>query len=339
MSRTLRLTAVGLIASLVLCLPGAQRPAAAGKSVEIRVATLAPRNSSFMREFKRLDKRLRKQTNGAVRFKLYASGVAGDEKDVLRKMRTGQLDAAMITSDGLGLILPEVNVLRAPGVVTNYKQLEAVQNVMLPEFNKSFEKKGIKLIAWGEAGEYRLFSREPVSQPSDIRKMRPWLWPSSPIMKETWRAIGATPVPLGMGEVYGAVQTRMVDLVESTAIAYVALQWHTTDLAYVTEETSGVLVGAWVMNKKSFDALEPAWQEAMLKLASANNESTRLQTRKADRDAYKRLVKRGLKLSKLSPAGSKQMEGIRQQVRKRMVGRVYSAGLLARVQKIADAAK
>src|SRR5258706_224504 len=85
------------------------------------------------------------------------------------------------------------------------------------------------------------------SLPADMRKMRPWLWPSSPIMKEMWKAIGAVPVPLGMGEVFGAVQTRMVDLVESTAIAFIALQWHTTDLAYVTEETSGVLIGAWLI--------------------------------------------------------------------------------------------
>lgn len=124
----------------------------------------------------------------------------------------------MITSDGLGQVLPEVNVLRAPGVVTTYKQLEAVQHVMLPEFDAHFDQRGFKLITWGEAGEYRYFSRRPVHRPADIRTMRPWLWPASPVMKETWRAVGANPVPLGIGEVFGALQVRMVDLVESTAV-------------------------------------------------------------------------------------------------------------------------
>lgn len=335
--KVFRISAIGLLAAaFAFCLPGSARPAAAGGGKVIRIATLAPRDSSFMREFMRLDKRLRKETGGAVKFKLYASGVAGDETDVLRKMRAGQLDAAMITSDGLGLVLPAVNVLRAPGVVTTYKQLEAVQKVMLPEFDKSFEEEGFKLVAWGEAGAYRYFSREPVHEPSDIRKMRPWLWPSSPIMQETWRAIGATPVPLGMGEVYGAIQTKMVDLVESTAIAYVALQWHTTDLAYVTEETSGVLIGAWVMGKKVFEGLDPVARDTLMRLANENNEAVRLQTRKADLQAYKRLVQRGLKVAKLTPAGAKRMEEVREEVRKRMTGRVYSAALLERVQKIAD---
>lgn len=335
----LRIALIVLLAAALLFVPGSQKPAAAGTSIEIKVATLAPRNSPFMRDIERLDKRLRQETNDGVRIRLYTSGSAGDENDVIRKMRMNQLDSGMVTSDGLGLVLPEVNVLRTPGVVSSYKQLEAVQNVMLPEFNKHFEEKGFKLIAWGEAGEYRYFSREPVYQPSDIKKMRPWLWPSSPIMKEMWKAIGAVPVQLGMGEVYGGVQTKMIDLVESTAIAYMALQWHTTDLAYVTDETSGVLIGAWMINKSIFDSLQPEWQETLMKLGQENNQATRLRTRDADGAAFKKLVERGLKVTKLSEAGKQQMAEVRKHVRAAMTGRIYSADLLERVQKIADAAK
>ncbi|MGD8862214.1 MAG: TRAP transporter substrate-binding protein DctP [Myxococcales bacterium] len=333
----LRFTVIASIAIAALCVPGAPRRAKAGLEREIRVATLAPRNSTFMREFQRLDRRLRKETGGGVGFRLYASGVAGDEKDVIRKMRAGQLDAAMVTSDGLGLVLPEVSVLRAPGVITSYEQLGAVQKVMLPEFDREFESKGFKLIAWGEAGEYRYFSRRPVQEPADIRTMRPWLWPSSPIMRETWRAIGANPVPLGMGEVYGALQTRMVDLVESTAIAYVAMQWHTTDLAHVTEDSSGVLTGAWLMNESVFEGLKPEWREVLMELASENNQSNRVRTRKADLQAYKRLVKRGMKVSKLSDAGKRKMAEINSRVCARLAGRIYPKELLERVEAIAGA--
>jgi len=335
----LRICVIALLSGAVLFMPGSPKPAAAGTAIEIKVATLAPRNSPFMREVERLDKKLRQETNDGVRIRLYTSGSAGDESDVIRKMRMNQLDAAMITSDGLGLVLPEVNLLRTPGVVSTYKQLEAVQNVMLPEFNKSFEAKGFRLIAWGEAGEYRYFSREPVTVPSDIKKMRPWLWPSSPIMKEMWKGIGAVPVPLGMAEVYGGIQTKMIDLVESTAIAYMAFQWHTTDLAYVTDETSGVLIGAWLINKSTFDTLKPEWQETLLRLGAENNQATRLRTREADSQAYKKLVSRGLKVTKLTDAGKQQMAEVHKHVRAAMTGRIYSAELLARVQQIADQAK
>jgi TRAP-type C4-dicarboxylate transport system substrate-binding protein len=327
-----------LVSSLLacaLCLIGPGPSAAATTTNVIKIATLAPRDSSFMRAFDKIDKRMREISGGEVQFRLYPSGTAGDEKDMLRKMRAGQLDAAMVTSDGLGVALSEVNVLRAPGVVVNYKQLQAVQEALMPEFAQSFEKKGLKLIGWGEAGEYRYFSQKPIQTTADIRTMRPWLSPDSPVMKEIWRAIGATPVPMGMGEVYGGLQTKMLDLVESTAIAYVALQWQGSDLAYMTEDTNGVLVGGWLMNKNVFDSLKPEWQAELMTLAHADTDGNRVRARQADKQAFDRLISRGYKLSKLTPEGKAQMEQIRKQVRDRLVGRVYTADLLARVQKIA----
>jgi TRAP-type C4-dicarboxylate transport system substrate-binding protein len=327
---------VALLVALVGLVPGSVELARAAETKLIKVATLAPRNSVFMRAFMQLDQQMREYTNDAVGFRLYPSGVAGDETDVVRKMRVGQMDAAMVTSDGLGLILPEVNVLRAPGVVNTYAQLEAVQKVMLPEFDKSFEQKGFKLIAWGEAGEYRYFSRTPVTKPADIRAMRPWLWPQSPVMKEMWRVIGANPVPLGMPEVYGALQTKMLDLVQNTSIAYIALQWHTTELKYVTSEANGVLVGAWVMNKAMFDSLGPEAQKKLMELARTDNERSRQRSRDADRGAYDKLIKRGYVATHYTAQGKQEFDKVNADVRDHMKGRVYSPVLLDRVQKIAS---
>lgn len=334
--RAFRLVLVSLLAALLAGAPGSTELAHAATEMKIiKIATLAPRNSPFMRQFIQLDRQMREYTKGAVGFRLYASGMEGDETDVVRKMRVNQLDAAMVTSEGLGLLLPQVNVLGAPGVINTYKQLEAVQTVMLPEFDKSFEQKGFKLIAWGEAGEYRYFSREPITKPADIKTMRPWLWPQSPVMKETWRVIGATPVPLGLPEVYGALQTKMIDLVRSTSVAYVALQWQTTDLSHVTADSNGVLVGAWVMNKPVFDGLAPDVQNKLLELARADNEQTRQRTRKADQAAYAALIKRGLIETPYSPAGKQAFAKVAAEVRDRMKGRAYPAELLQRIQQIA----
>lgn len=332
---TLHWFVVAPLAALLLVAPGSQAPSRAEPTHIIRVATLAPRNSPFMRQFSQLDQRLREYTKGAVGFRLYASGMSGDENDVVRKMRIGQIDAAMVTSEGLGLVLPQVNVLGAPGVITTYAQLEHVQEVMLPEFDAELEHKGFKLIAWGEAGAYRYFSRAPITRPDDIKAMRPWLWPQSPIMKETWKAIGATPVPLGLPEVYGALQTKMIDLVRSTSVAYIALQWQSTDLSHVTSESNGVLVGAWLMNKSVFDSLASDVQAKLVELANFDNEATRQRTRKADEAAYAALLKRGMIATKLDEAAKREFAKIDATVCERMTGRVYPAELLQRVQQIA----
>jgi TRAP-type C4-dicarboxylate transport system substrate-binding protein len=334
--RLLRGSIATLFAFLLATTPGSVGQSQSD-AIVIKVATLAPRTSSFLRQFKELDRRLREYTGGKVGFRLYASGISGDETDVMRKMRIGQLDAGMMTSEGVALALPEVNVLGTPGVINNYAQLEAVQKVMLPEFDAAFETKDFKLLAWGEAGEYRYFSRRPITKPADIKAMRPWLWPHNVIMKETWRVIGATPIPLGLGEVYGAIQTKMVDLVRMTSVGYLALQWQISDLSYLTSESNGVLLGAWLMNKSVFDRLAPDVQTKLLELARADNDVTRQQARRADQDAYKALIKqRKMTATKLSPSAKKEFAKVDAAVREQIQGRVYSAELLHRVQQIAN---
>jgi TRAP-type C4-dicarboxylate transport system substrate-binding protein len=329
---------VGLAVALCV-LPSEAKPLHAANMLVIRVATLAPKASPFLRAFEELDQNIRQLSGGGVGFEMYSSGVAGDESDVIRKMKIGQLDAAMVTSDGLGLMVPEVNVLRAPGVISNYVQLEAVTRAVLPEFNELFDKNNYKLISWGEAGEYRYFSREPVRHPDDIKRMRPWLWPQSPVAQETWRTIGASPIPLGLPEVFGALSTKMIDLVESTSLAYVALQWHTTGLKHVTKEAHGMLMGAWVMNKSTFEKLSPEIQQEVVKLAQRNSQQENVRTRRSDQGALQRLIERGYSANAFSPEGEKAFEAAFASVRRRLTHRLYPAPLIARVMELAQAAR
>jgi TRAP-type C4-dicarboxylate transport system substrate-binding protein len=333
--RWIRAVLSGALGLSLAVLPAAPRLRASEMQL-IRVATLAPKNSPFLRSFEELDQNIRQLSQGKFGFQMYSSGVAGDELAVVRKMRVGQLDSGMVTSEGLGLMVPEVNVLRAPGVITSYADLGAVTKELLPDFEAAFEQKGFKLISWGEAGEYRYFSREPIRHPDDIKRMRPWLWPQSPVMQETWRAIGATPVPLPMPEVFGALQTRMVDVVESTSLQYVALQWQGTGQKYVASEVNGVLMGAWVMNKPVFDALPPELRQKLVSMARENSVRESALNRETDASSLRRLVDRKFEKTQLTPEGKQAFDRIHADVRKRLVGRVYPEALLARVLKLAQ---
>jgi TRAP-type C4-dicarboxylate transport system substrate-binding protein len=335
--RCTRYAVVLVLGLLLVGLPSGQPRLAAAEMQLIKIATLAPKNSPFLRSFEELDQNIRQLSSGAIGFQVYSSGVAGDEISVVRKMRVGQLDAGMVTSDGLGLLVPEVNVLRAPGAITSYAQLEAVTRELLPEFEAIFEQKGFKLISWGEAGEYRYFSREPIRHPNDVKRMRPWLWPQSPVMQEMWKAIGATPVPLPMPEVFGALQTRMVDVVESTSLQYVALQWQSTGQKYLTKEANGMLMGAWVMNKSTFDGLAPEVQKQIVSLARANSIKESARNREIDQASLRRLVERKYEVTEYSKEGAAALQNIRSEVRKRLVNRVYPEALLKQVMDLTHA--
>lgn len=327
-----------LVAAMMLMLPGGSKVATAAETQFIRIATLAPRDSELAKGFIKIDKGLKDATGGAWGVKLYPSGVAGDEVDVIRKMKVSQMDASIITSTGLSQIVRDVNVLNAPGVINNYKQLEAVQAAMQGEWDKSFETAGFKLLSWGETGQYRWFSKNGITSPSSLKSMRPWIWPASHVMKEIFHAVGANGVPLGVPEVYGALQTGMIDMIIASSLAVVALQWH-SNLKHVTERTSGVLVGAMIMNKDKWAGMPPDVQKLVQAEVVKNTDGEKGETRKSDDNSYKNLLKRGYVADKWDAKAEQEYQTMAENVRKRMSGRVYPAELLARVMKVAANAK
>src|SRR5437762_2697244 len=79
----------------------------------IKFATLAPEGSGWMKNIHEWASAIEKRAPG-VKFKFFAGGVAGDERDAVRKMKLGQVQGAAVTATGLGLIQGEVLVFQAP---------------------------------------------------------------------------------------------------------------------------------------------------------------------------------------------------------------------------------
>jgi len=327
-----------LVLALAMAIPGSVSPVMAKAGNMIRIATLAPRDTDLARNFVKIDRGMREATHDAWGLQLYPSGVAGDEKDVIRKMKVNQMDGSLITHIGLSQIVREVTVLTVPGVIDTYDRVERVQTAMKQEWEQLFDKGGFKLIAWGEVGQVRFFSKNPITKPSDLKNMRPWLWPESYMMKETYKIVGANPVPLSMPEVYGALQTGMLDMVWNSSIAVVALQWH-TKLACVTNQTSGTLLGAMLMTKEKWQSIPEDVRKTFEEQMKKNIEGDNKETRNSDKKAFEKLLQRGYKATDFTPEGKKEYDTLTAQVRDHLVGRAYPKELLDKVMKIAAGGK
>jgi TRAP-type C4-dicarboxylate transport system substrate-binding protein len=330
--------AATLIGAMLLVLPGSSKVVTAAETQYLRVATLAPRDSDLAKTFVKLDKSLKDATKGAWGVRLYPGGVAGDEVDVIRKIKIGQMDASSITSVGLSQIVRDTAVLTTPGVISSYKQLEAVQAVMNKEWEASFEKVGFNVIAWGETGQLRWFAKNPLPRPSAIKTMRPWVWPISHTTKEVFHSVGASGVPLGVPEVYGALQTGMADMVISTCVALVSLQWH-TNLKFMTKNTFGVLVGALLVGSEKWKAMPPDVAQLVQTTIIKNRTEDRADMRKADDRAYENLLKRGYTANEWTGDALAEYDALAVTVQKKLTGRLYSAETLDRVKKIVAANK
>ncbi len=320
------------LAALLIGVPGGNQSFADKDDVHLlRVAMLVPKTSMGVVESKRWEKRVKKATNDRLRIKMYWGGTSGDERAVIRKMRMGQIDASALTTISLGDHIKQVQIMNAPGLFANYKQLDEAFTQLGPAFDTEAWEKGFKVMGWGDAGKYRLFSQQPVKEPGDLRKMRPWLWPEALMMKEFFRVIGATGVPMEIPEVYGGLQTGMIDTVLASALTSLATLWF-TKTPYVSNQGGGYITGAFVISRKKFEKMPEDISGALTDLASKYQHQVVYNLRKADLDAFKRLLKRGIKSVPVKDFSEWQV--LMDKITNGFVGRLYSRDILNRVKAI-----
>jgi TRAP-type transport system periplasmic protein len=175
-------------------------------------------------------------------------------------------------------------------------------------------------------------AKKPISKLTDFKSSRPWLYPESEILKEFYKVIGATGVPLGLAEVYAGLQTNMIDVIWASALLAAALQWH-TGTTHISESGLGFISGAFVFRRGLWETMPDNVRNAMQKLADEQRQRTQLDLRKADERAFKKLVERGHK--PLRPSNEQEWWDAGNNLRKRMIGRVYTKELVDKAEAIA----
>jgi TRAP-type C4-dicarboxylate transport system substrate-binding protein len=230
---------------------------------QIKFATLAPDGSTWMNVMHELDQVIREQTNGEMGFKIYPGGVAGDEKDVLRKIRLGQLHSAGFTGVGLGEIYPEVRIFDSPFLFRNYDEVDFIQQKFFDKFAKGFEENGFVLLGWADVGFVYVYTNSPVKTLDDMKSVKMWMWEGDPVAEATFKSFGINPVPLSVINVMTALQTGMVNGVYVSPLAIIALQWF-TKVKYMMELPLADATGAVLISKKMFDKIPAQYQKILV---------------------------------------------------------------------------
>ena len=322
-----------MLAALLVGLPGTASSSRAEEAVTLRIASLAPAGSSWMKVLNAWKATLEKETEGRLKLRFYPGGSQGDERDFVRKMRVGQLDGGVVTMTGMSMLVRPMVILVLPDFLDTYEKLDRVRLKMAEEFEKLFEDEGFTLVAWGDAGKTRLFSQKKIERPSDIKSMRPWMWKDDLIFIEFYDVIGASGVRLGVPEVYPGLQTKMIDVVTSSALTAVALQWYTR-VQYMTGHNSAIIAGGVVMRKEKLDGLTPDLKEAFLRTSKRAETLLHKSIRRDDQKAYEVVLKKGIIATDTSKYKA-EWAAAAKQVRDRMTGRVFSKSLLQAVEAAA----
>ena len=309
---------------------GVATPAAAQT---IKIATLAPDGSAWMRELRAAAAEVKAGTDGRVDVKFYPGGVMGNDAVVLRKMRLGQLQGGILTSSELSLVYPDAPVYSLPFLLSSYEEVDRVRAAVDPLLAKGFEQRGFRLLGVSSLGFAYLMGDKPLGTAADMAGRKLWIPQNDAIAARIFEMGGVSTIPLPIGDVFTSLQTGMVDTVVNTPSGAVVLQWH-GKLKHMVDLPLTFVVGFLVVDDKAWKRLAPADQAVLAKAFADAGKRMDANTRRDDAAALEAMKKQGLKVSPMDPAEARRWQALgRQLVGEMEAGRKISPELLAAVRQ------
>jgi TRAP-type C4-dicarboxylate transport system substrate-binding protein len=319
---------IGIVLFGIVCLSftasAKERP-----DLTIKIATLAPKGSALMNVLEELRDRVRKETDNEVYFKIYPGAIQGDEKDVLTKIRLGQLHGGAFTSNGMGRIVPEVRVTDIPYLFKNYDEVAYVRAKIKDKLEKLFDKEGFAVVAWADIGFVHVFSKEPVTA-DNLKDLKVWVWGDDVLSMTIWETVGVTPISLSITDVLTSLSTKLIDTAPSTPFGAVAFRWY-TKFNYISEIPSTDPSSALLVSKRMWNKVSPESKKKIAKIADWYHNTITTTNRKANADSLKILRDYGIKVAPATDESIQFVTDLQLKTREALIGKLYSRELLNEV--------
>jgi TRAP-type C4-dicarboxylate transport system substrate-binding protein len=283
---------LGVMGAAALVAALSARPAGA-QTITVKLATMAPEGTFFHQVLKAVGAEWKKISNGRVNVVIFAGSVAGDDTDVVRKMKMGTLQAGALVAVGMAEIEKSVYALEVPMMYASYDEVYEVLGKMRPRLEAAFEKKGFVVLNWVDAGWLRYFTKNPVKTPDDLKQQKLFQWAGDNDSLEIMKGAGFNVVPLPATELATALQTGLVNALSTTPQIAVLAQYYNY-AKNMTDVPWGLLLGGTIIKKEVWDRI-PADLHAPLRQAM-QEAGARLQSevrKGGDRDV-EAMKKRGL---------------------------------------------
>jgi TRAP-type C4-dicarboxylate transport system substrate-binding protein len=330
--RTVRIAAAAVL--LAALLPSASHQAAPAPAAKVKLATLAPRGSSFHKTLLAMGEKWRSAPGGGVALTVYPDGAMGGEADVVRKMRIGQVQAAMLTAVGLSEIDESVSAVQfMPMMFRSLQEVDYVNERMRPLLEKRIRDKGFVVLFWGDAGWIRLFSKEQALRPADVKPMKLFSWAGDNRFMDILKASGYRPVPLETADILPGFQTGLINAVFT--IPYYALTTQIYASApHMLELNWAPLLGGTVVTRKAWDGLPAETQAALRTAAAEAGAQIQAQSRREGDEAVEAMKKRGLVVHAVTPDLDAEWRAAAEAVYPQIRGKIVPADLFDEVQRL-----
>ena len=269
----------------------------AQKKLVIKIATIAPDGSAWMKIFSELNADLKAKTDNRVRFRIYPGGVLGDEMDMLRKMHIGQIHGAALLAPGLSTLMKDINVTQVPFLFETYDEVDYVMAKMENFFKKGFEDKGYVLMGWSEGGFVRMMSTVPINTLTELTKAKVWTWEEAPIAQAIFDEAKISAIPLSIPDVLLGLQSDMIQVVYAPPAGAISMQWFVRT-KYMTDVPLMYLAGGIVIKKRILNKIAKADLKIMTETIDSHMIKLKDVIRKQNQEAIAVMEKHGVTILK-----------------------------------------
>ncbi|RMF07249.1 MAG: hypothetical protein D6762_07980 [Candidatus Neomarinimicrobiota bacterium] len=263
------------------------------KKIVIKLATLAPEGTDLYGQLVDMQQQWKAASNGEVMLRIYPNGVVGDERDMIRKMRIGQIQAAGITTEGLSELAPDVYAFIMPMYFRSYEDVDRVRDVISRELEDQIEANGFKLLYWADIGWAYWFTDQEIHTPDDLRELKIFTWAGDFKSRELWKSAGFQSVSLASTDVLSGLQTGLIDAVATTPLFALSSQWFGV-ANHLLLMKWGLVTAALVVDLRTWNQIPEAIRPRLLDIAHTIGRRHQATGRFADQQAIDAMKQYGL---------------------------------------------
>ncbi|MBV8208017.1 MAG: TRAP transporter substrate-binding protein DctP [Acidobacteria bacterium] len=297
----------------------------------VRLATCAPQGTTYHQGLQAMAEHWRQ---AGVELTIYPNCTMGSEPDMIRRIRTGQIQAALVTDIGLAEVDKSVTALQyMPMMFRDFSEMEYVRNQLRPELERRLLEKGFVMLFWADSGWMNFFSRNAALRPDDFRHMTTFVSASDPAQLNIMKKAGFPARPLEWPDALTALQTGMIDAIPTAPMIALSFQFNTV-VKHMVRVDWAPLVGGAVISKSAWEQIREPLRQKLRQAAEDAGRETQKRARAEAEQSVATMKSHGMQIHDLSPEleqeWRKTAEGMYGEIR----GAVVPADVFDRVQQL-----
>jgi len=321
-----------LVATLAAALVLSSSPA---RAVRVKIATKAPENFASSKIVNEMTQEIAKKTQGKVQFKIYYGGVKGSGRDLLLKMKTGEIQGGEFTAGEASSVCADLRVMNIPLTFNSYEEVDYVMERITPVFHKQLEAGGYVVLGWTEMGFAYLMSTDRIASLADMKGKKVWIPQGDPVGQAAFEAMGVPPIPLTIADVMVALQTGQINTVANSFVGAIALQWYTR-VKYVTDRPLLYVYGLLMITQDAYNEIPAEYRDVVQQTIDQSFATLKADIRKSNLESKATLEKQGIQFVPVSQENYRQLRDVIQKVNKELTGKDFSAATLQKMETFLD---